>query len=117
MVVSHYTAGYVVPPSFAGPHVTSACHRLERATCFTPEGEHDAHLRLHADPDGTPKPDPVSFDNSRSARRRCFTAPFSGIHGWYWENAGSDTMTITLTTQAYTAATEFRSVESADRTT
>ncbi len=66
---------------------------------------------FHADPDGTPKPDPVSFD--RQPRRQAngaFTAPFSGIHGWYWENTEGDTMTITLTTAGfYSAATEFRS--------
>jgi len=36
-------------------------------------------------------------------------APFSGIHGWYWENAGERDLTITLTTSGfYTAAEELR---------
>ena len=66
---------------------------------------------FHADPDGTPKPDPVSFDQQpRRQASGAFTAPFSGIHGWYWENPEGDTMTITLTTAGfYSAATEFRS--------
>ena len=37
------------------------------------------------------------------------TAPFTGIHGWYWENASDDELTITLTTSGfYTAAEELR---------
>lgn len=37
------------------------------------------------------------------------TAPFTGIHGWYWENAGESDLTITLTTAGfYTAANELR---------
>jgi hypothetical protein len=37
------------------------------------------------------------------------TAPFTGIHGWYWENAGQRDLTITLTTSGfYTAAEELR---------
>ena len=36
-------------------------------------------------------------------------APFTGIHGWYWENASDDDLTITLTTSGfYTAAEELR---------
>ena len=36
-------------------------------------------------------------------------APFTGIHGWYWENAGERDLTITLTTSGfYTAAEELR---------
>jgi len=66
---------------------------------------------FHADPDGDPKPDPVSFDNeSKSRASGAFTAPFSGIHGWYWENPGGTPLTISLTTAGfYSAATEFRS--------
>ena len=37
------------------------------------------------------------------------TAPFTGIHGWYWENPGDRDVTITLTTSGfYTAAEELR---------
>ena len=37
------------------------------------------------------------------------TAPFTGIHGWYWENASEGDLTITLTTSGfYTAAEELR---------
>ena len=37
------------------------------------------------------------------------TAPFTGIHGWYWENPSDGDLTITLTTSGfYTAAEELR---------
>ena len=31
-----------------------------------------------------------------SAASGTVTAPFSGIHGWYWENPGTQTTTVTL---------------------
>ena len=44
-------------------------------------------------------------------RRRAdgsFTAPFSGIHGWFWVNPGADTITVRVTTAGfYTAAHDF----------
>ncbi len=66
---------------------------------------------FHADPDGTPAPPPVSFDRTPKLEAHgTLTAPFSGIHGWYWENMGGDPMTITLRTAGfYSGATEFRS--------
>jgi hypothetical protein len=64
---------------------------------------------FHGDPDGSPDK-PQSFD--KRPRRRAdasFTAPFSGIHGWFWENPGGGTVTIRLTSAGfYTAAHEFR---------
>jgi hypothetical protein len=39
------------------------------------------------------------------------TAPFAGIHGWYWENTGNAPATITITSAGFfTTAEEFRSV-------
>lgn len=52
-----------------------------------------------------------SFDKrDRNAADGSFTAPFAGIHGWYWENAGGEPVTVRLTTSGfYTAAVEIRS--------
>jgi hypothetical protein len=51
-----------------------------------------------------------SFD--KSPRRQAdgsFVAPFAGIHGWYWENPGGETITVRLTTSGfYTLAHQFR---------
>jgi len=64
---------------------------------------------FHGDPDGAPASATQSYD--KQPRRKSdgtFTAPFSGIHGWYWENPGTNTVTIKLTTAGfYTAAHQF----------
>jgi len=64
---------------------------------------------FHGVPDGSTTEQ--SYDN-RSRRRAdgSFAAPFAGIHGWYWENPGGETITVRLTTAGYyTAAHEFHS--------
>jgi hypothetical protein len=52
-----------------------------------------------------------SYDKeNRRGANGSFTAPFAGIHGWYWENPGSDTVVVTLKSAGfYTAAIEIRS--------
>jgi hypothetical protein len=64
---------------------------------------------FHGDPDASPEK-PQSYD--KRPRRRAdgsFTAPFSGIHGWFWENPGGSSVTIRLSSAGfYTAAHEFR---------
>ena len=38
-----------------------------------------------------------------------YTAPFAGIHGWYWENLTEQAITITLNSAGfYKSAIEFR---------
>jgi len=65
---------------------------------------------FHGDPAATPDA-PVSYDKkTRRESTGTFTAPFAGIHGWYWENPGADPVTITLHSSGfYSSATEFRS--------
>jgi hypothetical protein len=64
---------------------------------------------FHGDADTGAVDAAQSYD--KQARRQAsgsFTAPFAGIHGWYWENEESQPVTITLTTAGfYTAAHEF----------
>jgi hypothetical protein len=52
-----------------------------------------------------------SYDKqNRRQANGSFTAPFAGIHGWYWENPGSDPITIRLNSSGfYSAAVEIRS--------
>lgn len=66
---------------------------------------------FHGDRDGAPANAAESYDGEPRERADGeFTAPFSGIHGWYWENPGGDTIRIRVTTAGfYTAAHEFRS--------
>ncbi len=65
---------------------------------------------FHGDEDGSID-SPVSYDKKGSDQEAGeFTAPFSGIHGWYWENPGAETITITITSAGfYSSALEFRS--------
>ena len=64
---------------------------------------------FHGDRDGAPANEAQSYD--RQPRRRAdgsFTAPFSGIHGWFWENPAGTTITVRVTTAGfYTGAHEF----------
>ena len=64
---------------------------------------------FHGDPDGAPASAVQSYDKQpRRTSDGTFTAPFSGIHGWYWENPGADTVTVKLTTAGfYTVAHQF----------
>jgi hypothetical protein len=64
---------------------------------------------FHGDRDGAPADAAESFDTEpRQQADGTFTAPFAGIHGWYWENPGGDTIRVRLTTAGfYTAAHEF----------
>lgn len=64
---------------------------------------------FHGDRDGAPADAAESYDTEpRQLADGEFTAPFSGIHGWYWENPGDDTIRVRVTTAGfYTAAHEF----------
>jgi len=52
-----------------------------------------------------------SFDKQdRRQASGSFSAPFAGIHGWYWENPGGEPITIRLTSSGfYNSAVEIRS--------
>jgi hypothetical protein len=69
---------------------------------------------FHSEPDGAPAGYAESFDKAQMPEAHgTYTAPFSGIHGWFWENPGSKLVTITLTTAGfYTTAQEFRDNDS-----
>jgi hypothetical protein len=64
---------------------------------------------FHGDPDGAAADASQSYD--KKPRRQAdgsFTAPFSGIHGWFWENPGGDTITVQVTSAGfYTEAFQF----------
>jgi hypothetical protein len=66
----------------------------------------DFHGEVNADPDRE-----ESFDKSPwQDAHGTFTAPFTGIHGWYWENPEGKPITVTLHTSGfYGSAIEFRS--------
>lgn len=88
-------------------------YRLEKgkALLYSWSATTPVDYELHAEPDGAPKGYAQSYQKE-SARERAagtLTAPFSGIHGWFWENKTDRQATVTLTTAGfYTLSHEFR---------
>ena len=65
---------------------------------------------LHGEPDGAGLGVAESYDKQAGDRASgTFTAPTSGIHGWFWENTTDAPVTLTLTSAGFfSSATEFR---------
>jgi hypothetical protein len=69
------------------------------------------NCELHAEPDGAPAGYAESFEKrtASAGASGTLTAPFAGIHGWYWENPGETPITVTLSAAGfYTMSHEFR---------
>ena len=57
---------------------------------------------FHSEEAGTDPEDAVSFDVGRNSESQGnFVAPFTGIHGWYWENRGSELVTVRLSSSGF----------------
>src|SRR5207248_3091389 len=58
---------------------------------------------LHAEPDGAPRGYAESYEkrDAIDAASGTLTTPFSGIHGWYWENPGTAEVTVTLSAAGF----------------
>lgn len=71
------------------------------------------NYEAHAEPDGAPRGYAQSYEKGAAASDSgTLTAPFAGIHGWYWENPTDAEATVTLTTAGfYTISHEFRAGE------
>ena len=66
---------------------------------------------FHAEPDGAPRGYAQSYEkgDGKSEASGTLTAPFPGIHGWYWENTTDKEVTVTLKSAGfYNLAHEFR---------
>src|SRR5262245_35220430 len=61
------------------------------------------NYELHAEPDGAPAGYAQSYEkkNAFTQASGTLTAPFPGIHGWYWENTSNSEVTVTLKTAGY----------------
>ncbi len=69
------------------------------------------NYEFHAEPDGAPQGYAETYDkqNAKDASFGTLTAPFSGIHGWYWENIGKEPVTVKLSAAGfYNMSHEFR---------
>ncbi len=65
---------------------------------------------FHGEPDEGPEGFAETYQLGKYEKGNgTFTAPFNGIHGWFWENRGSDSVTVSLRSAGfYTATLEFR---------
>jgi hypothetical protein len=88
-------------------------YRLDKgqALLYTWTASVPVAYEAHAEPDGAPRGYAQSYEKgaSRASASGTLTAPFSGIHGWYWENPTEQPVTVTLTAAGfYTLSHEFR---------
>lgn len=88
-------------------------YRLEKgeALLYSWSADGPVNYELHAEPDGAPAGYAQSYEkkNASSGASGTLTAPFPGIHGWYWENTTDHDVTVTLKTAGYyNLAHEFR---------
>jgi hypothetical protein len=60
-------------------------------------------FEFHAEPDGAPRGYAQTYEkgDGKSEASGTLTAPFPGIHGWYWENKTDKEITVTLTSAGY----------------
>ena len=97
-----------------GPHEGMEYkYRLEKgeSLLFSWKSTVPVAYEAHAEPDGAPRGYAQSYEKGqgRAEASGTLTAPFNGIHGWYWENPTSTEITVTLTTAGfYNLAHEFR---------
>lgn len=57
---------------------------------------------LHSEEEGSNPEEATSFSTGRSSRGSgSYTAPYTGIHGWFWENRGAETVNFSLSTAGF----------------
>jgi hypothetical protein len=87
-------------------------YRLDKgeALLFTWKATVPVNYEFHAEPDGAPRGYAQSYEKSTATEKSgTLTAPFPGIHGWYWENPTDAPVTVTLSSAGfYRLAHEFR---------
>ena len=69
------------------------------------------NFEFHAEPDGAPAGYAQTYEkkSAQTQSSGTLTAPFPGIHGWYWENTTDKEVTVTLKSAGfYNLAHEFR---------
>lgn len=113
--VAHYSAPYKTDATELqlGPYeYLEYKYRLEKdaGMVYAWTASADVNHDLHGEPDEKGH-DEQSFDKKpRREGYGAFQAPFTGIHGWFWENPGSETITIRIHTAGfYASAVEIHS--------
>jgi len=88
-------------------------YRLDKgeALLYSWKANERVNYELHAEPDGAPRGYAESYEkkDASSGASGTLTAPFAGIHGWYWENPTDREVTVTLSAAGfYNMSHEFR---------
>ena len=88
-------------------------YRLDKgqALLYSRKATGRVNYELHAEPDGAPRGYAETYEqrNATDTASGTLIAPFSGIHGWYWENTGRADITLTLSAAGfYNMSHEFR---------
>jgi hypothetical protein len=91
-------------------------YRLEKgeALLYSWTASAPMNTEFHAEPDGAPRGYAQTYEkkDGMTGASGTLTAPFTGIHGWYWENTTDQPATVTLASAGYyNLAHEFRSGE------
>jgi hypothetical protein len=84
-----------------GPHESVEYkYRLEKGKALLYSWTSTAlvNVELHAEPDGAPAGYAQTYEKQRARQQASgtLTVPFTGIHGWYWENTTGEAATVTL---------------------
>jgi hypothetical protein len=68
------------------------------------------NVEFHAEPDDAPRGYAQTYEKAQGREASgTLTAPFAGIHGWYWENTTDQEITVTLIAAGfYNMSHEFR---------
>jgi hypothetical protein len=88
-------------------------YRLEegRTMVYSWQASGAVRTEMHSEADGAPDGSAEFFEvlTSGQGSHGTFTAPFPGIHGWYWENLSEEQpVTVTLRSSGfYTYGVEF----------
>ncbi len=88
-------------------------YRLEKgeSLLYSWTASEPVDVEFHAEPDGAPQGFAETYEKKSATGSASGTlmAPFSGIHGWYWENLTDKPVTVTLTAAGfYSMSHEFR---------
>ena len=79
-------------------------YRMEAgaAMLFSWQATGPLDYNFHSAPDGAPPGYAETFDAQENDRAHgAYTAPFTGVHGWYWENATDEEVTISFWTAGF----------------
>lgn len=70
---------------------------LDASMVFSWVADGEVYYDMHAEPAGLGEEYAESYEQGNADRRMgSFHAPFTGIHGWFWENRTLDTVVVKL---------------------